>query len=326
MSQYSQTMPVAATVLILYYSISVGSKITTYNLTIEYYVFYMQEDELIPGNLLISDGCSLKTFGTNSEVITGKATHLGYLEGANDKALFGYIPSFYQFPSSVIIVDYENHCLRRVGRQGSYFTQPFVGQCQFPGYSDGGWVRFSHPHGLIADPRPGHGLIVTDWGNSALRLIHLKTDVPTTSTLIQNANLNGPRALISDRFSNSLFINTDFKVFRYSFDSNSLASLAGADTFGFQDGSFSDTMFHYPRGIVQLNKWTLAVTDGFNYRVRVLDMFTNTTSSICSGTKGQTDGSNLKLCQLNDPQSLLIRKGALLVGELRSIREIDGES
>ena len=310
------------------FRLSIGSKITTYKTDqIEYYVFHLDEDKANPSNLLISDGCSIKSIGPKgNELITGKATVLGYQEGALKLARYGYITSFYQLPNSpqeLVIVDYENHCLRYIQRKGNNFSRPFVGQCQIAGFSDDkGKEQFSHPYALIAKRNDPNTVIITDWGNSAIREVNVKS--ATSKTLIQSSNLNGPRGLAQDPKTGDLFVTTDFDVYRFSMSSKSLLLLAGTTKTGFKDGDFSGTMFHYIRGIAQLNEWQLAVTDGFNFRVRVLDMLTNTTTSICTGVKGTKDSADLKKCTMDDPQDVAVIDGKLMIAEHKNIRVVEG--
>lgn len=268
----------------------------------------------------------MKSVGPDSsDLITGKATILGYQEGEITQARYGYITGFYQVPASkqLIIVDYENHCLRWLERKGNNWSRPFIGKCQIAGFSDDkGAERFSHPYALIQKQNEPEVVMITDWGNSAVREINIKS--VTSRTLIQNSDLNGPRGLAQDSTTGDLFITTDFDVFRFNLASNTLRPLAGQTKIGFKDGDFISTMFHYTRGIVQLNEWQLAVSDGFNHRVRVLDMLTNTTHSICSGIKGSTDSDDLSKCTLDDPQSVTVINGTLIISEHKNIRIVEG--
>ena len=54
------------------------------------------------------------------------------------------------------------------------------------------------------------------------------------------------------------------------------------------------------------------MADEGNNRLRVLDLNTNQTSSICSGERGHKDG-NLLFCSLAEPYSLMLHEGEIYV-------------
>ena len=69
-----------------------------------------------------------------------------------------------------------------------------------------------------------------------------------------------------------------------------LMNIAGSPLVkGFQDGSFKNSLFNRPVGMAFLDSKSLLVTDFENDRLRVLNLRTNTTFSICSGTEGYDD-------------------------------------
>ena len=92
---------------------------------------------------------------------------------------------------------------------------------------------------------------------------------------------------------------------------------------GFVDGAFSQIRFNHPYGVVFLSPHKLLIADLSNHRLRVLDLFTNTSSSICSG-RGTSDG-DLPSCELNGHWSLLTVHDVIFVGEYQRIRSIQGK-
>ena len=78
----------------------------------------MQEDLFIPGNIVYSEGKSLKTTnGRTKQLIAGDSGVYGYAEGIGVDAYFKYIASFLQLNSTtLLVVDSGNHCLRLVDR------------------------------------------------------------------------------------------------------------------------------------------------------------------------------------------------------------------
>ena len=63
----------------------------------ESYVYHLQKDLYIPGNILFSDRYAMKTTdGSSTSLIAGSATQNGYVQGVGSHARFSFIPSFLQ--------------------------------------------------------------------------------------------------------------------------------------------------------------------------------------------------------------------------------------
>lgn len=65
-----------------------------------------------------------------------------------------------------------------------------------------------------------------------------------------------------------------------------MSNFIGSPLSGFQDGIFSDVRFNFPREIVFMTSKTVLVADERNNRLRLLDLKTNSSSSVCSGEFG----------------------------------------
>ena len=100
----------------------------------------------------------------------------------------------------------------------------------------------------------------------------------------------------------------------YDYRSSTFSVIMGSTTHGFLDGAFSQLRFYLPRGLAFLSS---------NYRLRVLDVTTNTSSSICSGVRGNSDG-DVSSCQLNSPWFLFEVNDVVYIGEAQSIRSMSG--
>ena len=100
--------------------------------------------------------------------------------------------------------------------------------------------------------------------------------------------------------------------------------IAGSGQRGLNDGSFNQTRFSFPESIQFLNSHTLLVSAYLNNRLRVLDLITNTSSSICSDEYGQTDGG-FSTCSLANPYGMQILNETLYIGTDERIRSIKGE-
>ena len=95
---------------------------------------------------------------------------------------------------------------------------------------------------------------------------------------------------------------------------------------GFLDGSFHDGHHQKPTGILLINRGnTILVADELNGSIRVLDLCTNTTRSICSDDNGLFNGELEDVCGLNYPHSFVVNGTDLLIGEAKRISKIKGQ-
>lgn len=135
--------------------------------------------------------------------------------------------------------------------------------------------------------------------------------------------------MVQQTTSGNIYITYDNGIAFYDYLQRTMSILVGSSTqvgsstLGFEDGMFSSTKFNRPLGIVFLDRDILLVSDSFNCRLRMLDLSTNTSSSICSGKRGYSDG-NLTTCQLDDPRALMIKNDIVYIGMFRSIKKVTG--
>ena len=126
---------------------NVESEMTTF-LHTESFVYHLERDLYIPGNILFSDRYAMKTTdGSSTSLIAGSATQAGYVEGAGSHARFNNISSFLQLsPNQVLIADIRNHCLRSLNRRTNR-TNRHAGNCTHQGKQNGVNALLSHPGG-----------------------------------------------------------------------------------------------------------------------------------------------------------------------------------
>ena len=110
----------------------------------------------------------------------------------------------------------------------------------------------------------------------------------------------------------------------FSYQMKSFTVISGSTSRGFQDGAFSEVRFDEPFALLFLNKHTILVSDLLNHKLRVLDLISNTSSSICSGYRGNADG-NFSTCLLKSPRGLLTLKDSVYIGTSLRIRRIEGK-
>ena len=280
------------------------------------------EDEFIPGNLLFADSRSLKTTdGTTTSHIAGAISKsYGYIDGVGANARFFLIISMIQLSISyVIVADYHNHCLRSVDRTTN-LTSTYSGNCTNRGDRDGVDALFTRPRSIILDLMNSQQLIISEYHSGSLKTVNIVRK--HVSTMYRSSY--SLRNLLQDPSTGNIYVAFEQGLGLYDYQGNTFSIITGSRTTGFEDGEFSQLRFFYPQGLVFLSRSTLLVVDHFNDRLRVLDLTTNTSSSICSGVRGHSDG-DLSSCQLDRPWSLLKVNDTVYVGQSRDIRSIQGK-
>lgn len=294
-------------------------------------ISHMQPDQYVIGNILFADGSSLKTTdGKEINGVVGEAEAYGYKVGIGTKARFDWITGFSQLTASeTVIVDHRNHCLRHVDRSTG-IVSTYAGIC-----GQIGMLRlnqtssFYKPWDVIKDNMQVNStLIVSDQYNKALRLVctqdHGSTTIPT---LIQSNLLYAVRALVQSPNTGDLFMVNNHGVVRYDYGRKSLTVISGTigrRGGGFVDGSFTSSLFRYPWDLTLLTASTLVIADSQNGRLRILNMTSGTSSSICSGSAQVHSDGNLDNCTMNQPSSVMLFNNTLYVGERGHIRIIPG--
>ena len=195
----------------------------------------------------------------------------------------------------------------------------YAGVCNENDTADGTNAFLSSPVKLILDVKnPGHVFISERAG-------------PLKSMRISDQNVttlwNGEEGclwMIQEPTTGNLFAACRSFVGLFT-GNGTLMIIAGSPLVnGFQDGSFKNSLFNKPVGMTFLDSETLIVTGFENDRLRVLDLRTNTTFSICSGTEGYDDG-NLTSCQLAAPYTVQKINNTIYVGDYKRIKSIKCE-
>ena len=285
-------------------------------------MFHIAEDEYVPGNLLFVERHTIKTTdGTTTSLIAGSSTSYGYLEDVGANARFDDILSFVQLSKArVILTDSDNHCLRSVDRTTSG-TSTYAGNCTLRGQRDGIDALLTYPHSIIVDLLNSTQLFITDYSQGSLKTIntvskHVLTIYRDTSFWLSH--------MLQEPSTGNIYATFEQGIGLYDSHSNTFSVIAGSFTRGFLDGEIPWLRFNEPRGLLFLSRSQLLIADAMNRRLRVLDLMTNTSSSICSGDRGHTDG-DLSSCQLDFPWSLLKLNNTIYIGEQGYIRSIQSK-
>ena len=297
--------------------------------TTELYVFHIEPDQYIPGNILFSDRYALKTTdGTTTSLIAGSSS-AGYSTSSGSSARFNDMTGFHQITATrVFLVDSNNHCMRMLDRISNASYVSYAGYCCSRGYAEGtSRARFYYPSSAIADKKAIGRLLITDRNNHAVRLVNTNyaSGYQYVTTFYRSTNsLQYPTGITQEYASGDLFITThSHYVYKLAYSSKALTILSGTGSGGFQDGFSCQTRFSYPYEPLLIGRHTLLIADSSNYRLRVLDLNSLTTGSLCSGTGGTVDG-NLTACSTYYPRSLAVVNDSLFIGQFKAIRKIKG--
>ena len=293
------------------------------------YVSHIEPDLFIKGNILYIDNSALKTTdGVTSVTIAGHATTCYHHFAVGLLARFTELFGFRQIsPSEVVAADSGQRCLKFIDRITLQVSR-YAGYCGSSGYVTGtSGARFSHPHTIISDiKRPGM-LLVTDSANDAVRHVNtLSSSAPhSVSNFYQHTSfLNGPRGITQHHVSGDLYItNSDNEVWKVTYSSKSITKLAGASSSSFRDCDFGTAYFYNPFEIIFICENKLMLADYGNHRLRILNLKTSHTSSVCTGRASHING-NMETCTLYYPRSLMVLNDTLYVGEYQRIRKVQG--
>ena len=286
-------------------------------------MLHIAEDEFVPGNLLFADGNALKTTdGTTTSVIAGSSILAWYLEDVGSNARFSGIFSFLQLSRShIVLADYFNYCFRSVDRTTN-LTSTYSGNCTNRGDRDGVDALFYSPISIILDMKNNTQLLIADFYLGSLKKIILADKRVSTIYTDSSYRLI---TLLQDPSTGNIYVTFNHGSGLIDYESLSFSVIAGSSSqSGFVDGAISQVRVSYPREVAFLSPHKLLIADNSNNRLRVIDLITNTSSSICSGVGGHLDGDLLS-CRLRYPWSLLTVNDVIFFGEYQHIRSIQGK-
>jgi len=235
-------------VFIYYFSVSFKSRELFF--TASSRVMHMEHDRYLPGkNILIGCLDNLQTTNGSHSTILLKQK----------------MSSFTQLNRThVIIVDYENHCLRGLDRERNQ-TFVLAGECGTSGYVDGplGVGLLNRPWSVERNIYKPHTLLVTDSYNQALRSVDLNIGV--LSTVVRSGlaypkgmKFTGRELLVANSNHYISFITWS----KYGIPEHSV--LAGTNRSGNVYGSFNNARFYKPSEIEKIanNMYLLSESGG----------------------------------------------------------------
>ena len=186
----------------------------------------MELDRYRPGFIVYTDRYALMTSdGTTTHLIAGHSTQWGYREGVGAEARFTYIYGFAQTSEKLVVVaDINNNCLRLIDRSTNK-TSVFSGQCESPGYDDGSPGQFDKPFFVVIDKRDKNQLFITDYRNSAVRIVNVNSRF--ADTFVQSDSLRYSRGITQEEKSGDLYVTADNALYRITYTQRAVSLISG---------------------------------------------------------------------------------------------------
>ena len=139
------------------------------------------------------------------------------------------------------------------------------------------------------------------------------------------SNLDQPRGITQHPVSGDFYITRyDYRVWKVTYSGKSVSLVAGS-SYGFRDCDFNTAYFYHPYELIFIADNKLLLADQSNHRLRILNLNTLHTSSVCTGRYSHIDG-DMETCTLSSPRSLMVLNDTLFVGEDQRIRKVQGKS
>ncbi len=237
---------------------------------------------------------------------------------------------------NLFFVDMPAHAVRRWDKMTHALTT--VAGTGVPGFSgDNGPAvnaQFRQPHSIAFD-RPG-GLLVCDIGNHRIRRIDLKSGVINTyggtgerapireGAAVNEAPLNGPRAIASDRDGNLYVVLREGNaVYRIDQESGRIFHFAGSGEKGYSGdgGPAKQAKFNGPKGIACAPDGSVYVADTENHVIRRIDGNGMTGTVLGNGQRGDGPDGDPRACKLSRPHGVFVASdGTVYVADSESHR------
>lgn len=302
------------------YSIHQGDEVETYIQT-GGNVYHMEQDLLIPGNIIYSDDVSLQTTdGLTSQTITRNAAAWEFSQSnrVNTTATgkFNSIRGFVQLSLlEVVVVDTSAHCLRKLNRETLEISL-YAGQCGTLSHHQ--MNRFNLPQNIIRDIKSTK-LFLTDY-NHMNSIKTVSTGNASIHEVSRFAHVSKPIGIVQELVYGNLYITNPSHVYRIGYESKAV-TLVGGSTDGSTD-YWRFSVFKYPQDLIPISDNRLVVADSYNDRLKVMAL-QSSMDSVCTGEPGASDGKATE-CTLQSPRSLLLVNQTLYIGENGRIRQIEG--
>lgn len=278
---------------------------------------YAADDLMIPGNIVISIGGVLKSYSP-------KTGFLYPVESSTNQPMLTHILGFLQTSASeILVVDFLRNCIALVIRQKGDFEVPtLAGKCGEPnGYIDGHALdaRFANPTNIKESPTRNVFYVI----ERARRLRQFNIVEQKVTTLFKYHHQVFDVTLSDSK--EILYVATRCGVLAYEINTETLQQLMNLEVIcGFNDdGIHSGARFSAPFSMVLLNAFTVLVADYVMNNMRVIDLCSNRTSTICIPTKDNSTflvSAEPSSCSLTQPHTLIFSSAlkAVIIVSMRN--------
>jgi len=217
-----------------------------------------------------------------SALLCGHAYDMGYKDGIAFEARFCTIACMAETRTGDLLVsDFNNHCIRRVARNGRVTT---VAGCGILGFVDGSAnsARFNLPQDIAVHPRRNL-VFVADSKNHCMRTVDLdsgQVDTFCGSPISGdcdgrgvNAKFSTPVALAWDNDCNLIVTDIgNHSIKRVNVLDASVSTVAGrSGVAGYVDGPVDSALFNSPEAVIVDGRGTIVVADKKNHFLRLID-------------------------------------------------------
>ena len=286
-------------------------------------ITFIQEDLKPGGESLILGTHIIGEAGVSHWTpLAGSVSEAGFANGDAQATRFNNPKSFLQLDETrIIIADTGNYCLRLLTRASAITTTTFSGNCGTRDGTDGDsqTARFYYPWYLAVDIKSPDYLIVLDFDDGGDMTYFRKVDKNTgETTAYPSMYPSRPfRYFTQHRLTFDLYgtTTTTSAINLLSYDKLNAAAtsqllpdiVVGDSQAGFQDGDNNIALFSDPKQLSFIDDDTLLIADEGNNRLRMYEISTQTSSSICDGGSSGFPDAGLGDCNINKPVSFYMQ-------------------
>ena len=294
-------------------------------------ITFIQED-LKPGgmSLILGNNKIAEAKADSWRIIAGsEAGASGFADGDGNATLFNNPMSLFQLnEDEIVIADTNNHCLRHLMRTNKN-TSIFAGRCQTSGDFDGDWEAaiYGHPMHVAKDLKSPDHLIVLDVNaNNGFPTKIRQVDIRsrhTNSLGNCGAVMCSLRSFVQDPSTFDFYATSkSHEIHKLPYDNIGASTvIAGSGSAGFQegDGNTNSAKFSYPAQLIFFDNDTLLIADKGNGRLRMYELTTDKSDSICNGGSPSTVCAPLDTCNIESPVSLYMSEGNLYAATITEL-------
>ena len=260
----------------------------------------------------------------------------GKKDGTFESATFFHPKGIYRSDNDLYIADTKNHLIRKAdlskrtvqtvlgtGQQALKFNQPGTGLfCAL----NSPWDVIVVNNILYMAMAGAHQI----W-SATLNGFHARPHAGSAREDLDDgplliATLAQPSGLTTDN-KHLYFADSETSAIRQAslHPSGYVETLIGEALFQFgdQDGTYPNARLQHPLGITYHNN-LLYITDTYNHKIKTVDPYTKTVTTLAGATKGHQDG-DLHTAQFNEPSGIAVYNNILYIADTNNhaIRTID---